>query len=70
MGGNKDTAKFNVGGVDFLKFKDLEFIEKLKSMKEIRITVLGKANVNNFMGNVSPQMFIEDYEIVDTYYEF
>ena len=70
MGGNKDTAKFKVGGVDFLKFKDLDFIEKLKSMKEIKITVLGRANVNNFMGNITPQMFIEDYELVDSYYEF
>jgi hypothetical protein len=39
-------------------------------MKEIKITVLGRANVNNFMGNISPQLFIEDYELVDTYYEF
>ena len=70
MGGNKDTVKFHACGVDFLKFKDAGFAEKLKSMKEIKITVLGRANLNNFMGNISPQMFIEDYELVDSYYEF
>ena len=70
IGGNKDTVKFNVNGVDFLKFKDTELVEKIKGMKEIRITVLGKANINNFMGNLSPQMFIEDYDISDSYYEF
>lgn len=70
MGTNKDSVKFSVSGVDFVKFKDTEFIEKLKSMKEIKITVLGRANVNNFMGNISPQLFIEDYELVDNYYEF
>lgn len=70
IGGNKDTVKFNVNGVDFLKFKDTEMVEKIKGMKEIRITVLGKANINNFMGNLSPQMFIEDYDISDSYYEF
>ena len=70
MGGNKDTVKFHACGVDFLKFKDSAFAEKLKSMKEIKITVLGRANLNNFMGNISPQMFIEDYELVDSYYEF
>ena len=70
IGGNKDTVKFNVGGIDFLKFKDAAFAEKLKSMKEIKITILGRANINNFMGNISPQMFIEDYDLVDSYYEF
>ena len=70
IGGNKDTVKFTACGIDFLKFKDAAFAEKLKSMKEIKITILGRANINNFMGNISPQMFIEDYELVDSYYEF
>ena len=70
MGANKDTVKFHACGIDFLKFKDTNFAEKLKATKEIKITVLGKANLNNFMGNVSPQMFIEDYELIDAYYEF
>lgn len=70
IGGNKDTIKFNVNGVDFIKFKDSAFAERLKSMKEIKITVLGKANINNFMGNINPQMFVEDYDLVDSYYEF
>lgn len=70
IGGNKDTVKFTACGIDFLKFKDSAFAEKLKSMKEIKITILGRANINNFMGNISPQMFIEDYELVDSYYEF
>lgn len=70
MGTNKDSVKFNACGIDFVKFKDTDFAEKLKSMKEIKITILGRANVNNFMGNISPQLFIEDYELVDTYYEF
>lgn len=70
MGGNKDSVKFSASGVDFIKFKDLDFIDELKSMHEITITVIGKANINNFMGNISPQFFIEDYEIRDSYYDF
>ena len=70
IGGNKDTVKFSAGGIDFLKFKDTEFANELKQTKEIRLTVLGRANVNNFMGNIGPQLYIEDYEIVDSYYEF
>lgn len=70
IGGNKDTVKFNVNGVDFLKFKDRELAEKVQNMKEIKITVLGRANINNFMGQLSPQLFIEDYDILDSYYEF
>ena len=70
IGGNKDTVKFNVAGVDFLKFKDTSFADKVKGMKEIKITVLGRANLNNFMGNVTPQLFIEDYDLIDSYYEF
>lgn len=70
IGGNKDTVKFHACGIDFLKFKDEEFIEKLKSTKEIKLTVLGRANINEFMGSVTPQLMIEDYDLIDNYYEF
>lgn len=70
MGAGKDSVKFNVKGVDFVKFKDIDFIEKLQNTKEIKLTIIGRANINNFMGNISPQLFIEDYELVDNFYEF
>lgn len=70
MGGNKDSVKFSAAGVDFVKFKDADFVDTLKSMHEISITVIGRANINTFMGNTTPQFFIEDYEIRDSYYDF
>lgn len=70
MGATKDTVKFRYNGVDFIKFKDGDFINELMFMKEIKITILGRANLNNFMGNITPQIFIEDYDLVDSYFEF
>lgn len=70
IGANKDTIKFTVGGVTFIKFKDAKFLEKLTENLTMKITILGKANLNEFMGNISPQIFIENYEIKDTTYDF
>ena len=31
---------------------------------------VGRANINEWMGNCTPQIIIENYEITDTTYEF
>lgn len=55
MGTNKDTVKWQLNGVSFIKFKDLDFIETLQNLRaDESITVLGRANINRYMGNEMP----------------
>lgn len=64
MGSNKDTLKISINGVDYLKFRATELIEKLQSAPgPVRIEMVCRANINEWMGRRTPQMFIEDYEI-------
>ena len=71
IGANKDTVKFSYNGVSFVRFKDSNFVNCIKEMKNgFAITVLGKANVNEWNGTTTPQIFIDDYTIRDTTYDF
>lgn len=70
IGANKDTVKFTINGVTYIKFKDEHLLDKLTENLTMTVTILGKANLNEFMGNKTPQIFIENYEICDTTYDF
>lgn len=71
IGKTLDTVKFNHNGISFLKFKDSKMVEEIKNMPgSFSITVVGKANINEWNGNFTPQIFIEDYEIKDNRYDF
>ena len=34
------------------------------------MNIVGKCNKNEYMGRVTPQIFIEDYEVLDNTYGF
>ena len=70
IGGDKTTVKFVINGVTYIKFKDQNLIDKLLANNTMNITILGRANINEWMGNCTPQIIIENYEITDTTYEF
>ena len=64
MGANSDTVKIESNGMSYLKFHAKELIEELRSHTEpFVMEIVGKPNLNEWMGRVSPQIFIEDYEI-------
>lgn len=64
MGTNQDTVKIEVNGMPYIKFHAKELIEELKSHTEpFEMEIVGKPNLNEWMGRISPQIFIEDYEI-------
>lgn len=68
MGSNGDSFKFNKDGIAFVKFKDMDFYNKLMIAKEpIYLTIVGKANVNVWNNIRTPQIFINDYNIEDIY---
>lgn len=70
IGNDKTTIKFTINGIAYIKFKDEEFIEKVLKNNTMKMTILGRANINEWMGNVTPQILIENYEIQDTTYDF
>lgn len=64
------TVKFSYGGVDYLKFSADKLREELSEMKEIEITVIGKANLNEWQGTTKPQIFIDDYNLRNPVFDF
>lgn len=71
MGQNKDTLKIEANGISYMKFKATELIDQLTFNENDHINIVGRANLNSWGGNVTPQIFIDDYEIIkgDNYYD-
>ena len=66
MGKNKDTVKISINGIDYIKFRATDLIEKLQSAPSTcQIEMVCKANINEWMGQRKPQMIIEDCEITN-----
>lgn len=66
MGTAQDTLKIESNGISYLKFKASDLIKALKDKdNNCTIEIVGRANLNEYMGRVTPQIFIEDYEIKD-----
>jgi len=63
MGNDQSSLKIEKGPVNFIKFKDVDLIEKIQKQGEGLISIVGRTNVNDYMGNKSAQIFVEDYEI-------
>lgn len=61
MGANKDSIKINFNNIDYIHFKDLNFIEDLQLNRDKKLAILARPNLNNFNGKVSIQCFIDDY---------
>ena len=70
MGANKDTIKITLGDIALMKFHAQSMIDELNKCNEIKMNVVGRANLNNWMGMVTPQLFIENYEIIDDLFTF
>ena len=65
MGKNQDTVKIEKFGVTYIKFHAKEFIEELAKYDDIKLEIVGRANLNEWMGNYTPQIFITNYQIDD-----
>ena len=63
MGRNKDTVKIVKNGIAYMKFFAKNLIEELNQHENIRLELVGKANLNEWNGMTTPQIFIESYEI-------
>ena len=65
MGKTQDTVKITKFGIAYMKFHAKQMIEDLSKYNEIKLEVVGRANLNTWMGREIPQIFITNYEIKD-----
>ena len=63
MGTNRDSVKISYNKVDYVKFKDEDFIEDITRDRSKTLTAYGRININEFMGRTSIQLFIDDYDL-------
>ena len=72
MGANKDSMKISYNGVDYVRFKDMDFVDAIMNNRTNLLAVYGRANLNTFAGRTSIQIFIDDYELIkdEKRYEF
>lgn len=70
MGRNSDTVKIEKNGIAYMKFHAKDFIEDLARYNEFDMEVVGRANVNEWGGRYTPQIFIENYELRDGRFSF
>lgn len=65
MGKNADTVKIEKFGVTYIKFHAKDMLADLAKYDDIKLEVVGRANLNEWMGHYTPQIFISNYQIED-----
>lgn len=72
MGADKSSIKISENGIDYVKFKDFDFIDEVQNNRQKKLTVYGRLNLNEWAGRKSLQCFIDDYEFkeVNSKYDF
>ena len=65
IGKNQDTVRIEKFGIIYMQFHAKEMIQKLAEYDSIKLEVVGRANLNEWMGNYTPQIFITNYQIED-----
>ena len=72
MGANRDSVKISFNGIDYVHFKDQDFIDELISNQDKKLTIYTRPNLNEWGGRTTVQCFIDDYcfENNDSKYDF
>jgi len=66
MGKDNSTVKIEKFGIAYMKFHAKQFIEELSQYPgEIKLEVVGRANINHWGGYATPQIFISNYQVED-----
>ena len=63
MGKSADTVKIVKFGIAYMKFHAKQMLEDLAKYDEIKLEVVGRANLNEWMGQYTPQIFISNYQV-------
>lgn len=70
IGKNQDTIRIEKNGITYIKFRAKDLIEKLHKWPEMCLTIVGKPNVNEWLGNYTPQLQIVDIEVENAEWSF
>ena len=70
MGRNNDTVKFKFNNLEYIKFFAKDIIPELLKHDHMRINLIGKPSMNEWMGARTPQIMIEDLEIFNSELDF
>ena len=70
MGQNKDSIKISHNGINYIHFKDADFIEKVQNNRLKTLTVYGKPSLNTFAGKTNVQIMFNDYEFNDDEHKY
>lgn len=71
IGSRSDTLKIEKFGIVYIKFFAKDLISELRSSdNELKLNVVGHANLNNWGGKTTPQIFIDACEVLDGQYGF
>lgn len=70
MGANKDSLKISFNNIDYVKFKDTEFIEKILGNRTKCLNLYGRLSLNNWMGRTSLQCLVSDYEFCEDEHKY
>lgn len=65
MGADKTSLKLRSQGVDFVSFKNPELIKQLTEQSSGHITLVGRPQINEWMGHKTIQVVIDDAAISD-----
>ena len=57
------ALKIKIDGVDFVAFKCADLIQQIKARPEGHATIVGRPQLNVWLGKASVQMVIDDIEI-------
>lgn len=64
MGEDSSSLKIKLDGVDCVAFKCAELIDELRRKKSGHITIIGRAEINDFRGIKTVQLIIDDIAIL------
>jgi len=63
MGAEKDSMRVTYNDINYVKFKDKDFVEKILSNRTKKLTIYGRPSLNEWMGKTTVQCVILDYEL-------
>ena len=63
MGKNKDTVKIEKNGIAYMFFRCKDRVADFQKNDNMQLEVVGRANLNEWGGMYTPQIFVTDFEI-------
>jgi len=63
IGKKSNIIKIQYQGIEYIMFRAKEVINKIPDTNSYKINLIGKPNVNEWRGNIVPQIIMEDCEI-------